>query len=223
MRVPRRERPATVDGGVPGSAVDSVFASGRGSAGTKESLTQAGDRSPSSRPTAAGTQRRLQALMARCWSLQTIAHAEGLRAPQLARALENPAVITPKLAADVSAAYDRLWNIEPPRRTQSERDVADAAGEAARIQGWAPPLAWDDDQIDKPRAEPEPGWERSSRTNMRSADLAEDAQFVRSAGGYERESLDAVAGRLGISRARLEKALSRQRSAEAGKHEREAG
>ena len=58
---------------------------------------------------------------------------------------------------------------------------------------------------------------------MRSADLAEDAEFVRSAGGYEEASLGLIAGRLGISRARLEKALSRQRSAEANEHEREAG
>jgi hypothetical protein len=161
--------------------------------------------------------------MTRCWSLQAIARAEGLRAPQLARALENPAVITPKLAAEVSAAYDRLWNVEPPRRTEIERQLADAAGDAARIRCWAPPLAWNDDQIDKLSAEPEPGWKRRSRTNMRSVDLAEDAEFVRSAGGYEGASLDVVAGRLGISRARLEKALSRQRSAEAGKREREAG
>jgi hypothetical protein len=116
--------------------------------------------------------------MTRCWSLQVMARAEGLRAPQLARALENPGVITPKLVAEVSAAYDRLWKAEPPRRTEVERQLADAAGDAARIRGWAPPLAWDDDQIDKLSAEPESNWERRSRTNMRSTDLAEDAEFV---------------------------------------------
>lgn len=184
---------------------------------------RAGGRAIGGRPTAIGTQRRLQALMTRGWSLQAIARAEGLRAPQLARALENRAVITPKLAADVSAAYDRLWNVEPPRRTEVERQLADAARDAARVGGWAPPLAWDDDQIDRPDAEPEPGWERRYRTTTRSTDLAEDAEFVRSAGGYEGASLDVIAGRLGISRARLEKALSRQRSAEAGEREREAG
>ena len=95
MRVPGRERPVTTGGRARGSAADNVTAPGRGNAGTKESLTWAGDRAPRSAPTAAGTQRRLQALMARCWSLQAIAHAESLRALQLARALENPAVITP--------------------------------------------------------------------------------------------------------------------------------
>jgi hypothetical protein len=213
----------TTVGAARGSAVANVMASRPGNVRTKKSLSRVGDRSPSSRPTAAGTQRRLQALMARGWSLQAIARAEGLRAPQLARALEDPALITPKLAADVSAAYDRLWNVEPPQQTEAERDLADAAAEAARIRGWAPPLAWDDDQIDQPGAEPEPGWERSSRTTMRSADLAADAEFVRSAGGYERASFVVIAGRLGVGRARLEKALSRQRSTEASEHQREAG
>src|SRR5215469_18049203 len=93
-------------------------------------------------PTPIGTQRRLQALMSRAWSLQAIARAGGLRAPQLARALENPRTITPKLANEVSGAYDRLWNAEPPRETQEQREVADAAAKAAKMSGWAPPLAW---------------------------------------------------------------------------------
>ena len=219
MSTCKRERAFTAGTGQP----DSAIGSSPWDAGARGCDRRAGGSAISGRPTAIGTQRRLQALMTGCWSLQAIARAEGLRAPQLARALENPAVITPKLAADVSAAYDRLWNAEPPRRTEVERQLADAAGDAARIRGWVPPLAWDDDQIDKLSAEPEPGWERRSRTNMRSTDLAEDAEFVRSAGGYEGASLDVIAGRLGISRARLEKALSRQRSAEAGEREREAG
>jgi len=77
----------------------------------------------SSGPTAIGTQRRLQALMTQGWWLQAVARAEGLRAPQLGSALENSAVITPKLAAEVSAAYDKLWNAEPPRRTEVERQL----------------------------------------------------------------------------------------------------
>jgi len=215
----KRERAVSAGTGQP----DNTIASSARAAGTRNCGRRAGGRAVSGKPTAIGTQRRLQALMTQCWSLQAIARAEGLRAPQLARALENRAVIMPKLAADVSAAYDRLWNVESPRQTPAERDLADAAVEAARIRGWAPPLAWDDDQIDKPGAEPEPGWERGSGTSMRSTDLAEDAEFVRSAGGYERASLDVIAGRLGIGRARLEKALSRQRSTEASEHEREAG
>lgn len=174
-------------------------------------------------PTPAGTQRRLQALMARSWSLQAIARAGGLRAPQLARALENPRTITPKLAADVSAAYDRLWSAEPPRATQEQCDLADAAAHVARLRGWAPPLAWDDEQIDKPDAEPVLDWKRTARVNIPSADLLEDAYFVRSVGGYGDADVGTVAARLGVSRARLEKAISRQRLAQPGGRELEAG
>jgi hypothetical protein len=130
-------------------------------------------------PTPVGTQRRLQALMSRSWSLQAIARAEGLRAPQLARALENPRTITPKLAAQVRRAYDRLWNADPPGATPEQRELADAAADAARSRGWAPPLAWDDAQIDKPDGQPVTDWRRSNRVTLRSADLAEDADFVR--------------------------------------------
>lgn len=174
-------------------------------------------------PTAAGTQRRLQALMARSWSLQTLARTAGLRAPKLARALENPATITPEFASEVRAAYDQLWNREPPRQTQTERELAEAASQTARLRGWAPPLAWDDEQIDNPKAEPSAGWQRSGRKTLRSPDLLEDAEFVRSSGGYQKASVGDVAQRLGVTRAQLEKAISRQRSPRSGGRELEAG
>jgi DNA-binding phage protein len=161
--------------------------------------------------------------MSRSWSLQAVARAAGLRAPQLARALENPRTITPKLANEVSAAYDRLWNGEPPRETREQRELADAAANVARKGGWAPPLAWDDDQIDRPDGQPVPDWRRSARVTMRSADLSEDADFVRAMGGYADADVGIVAARLGVSRARLEKALSRQRTAVARGEELEPG
>ena len=174
-------------------------------------------------PSPIGTQRRLQALMSRSWSLQAIARVEGLRAPQLSRALENPATITPKLAAEVSSAYDRLWDAEPPYSTQAERDLGDAAVEQARLHGWAPPLAWEDDQIDKPGSKPVADWRRSARVTIPSAELAEDAEFVRTAGGYADADVGVVAMRLGVSKARLEKAISRQRVGQVGRQELEAG
>ena len=88
-------------------------------------------------PTPAGTQRRLQALMARSWSMEAIAHETGLRAPKLARALENPATIPPKLADGVIAAYDRLWDKTPPRATPEQLELAEAAVTVARQRGWA--------------------------------------------------------------------------------------
>lgn len=172
-----------------------------------------------SEPTPVGTVRRLQALMHQSWSLRAIAGVSGLRAPQLERALENPATITPKLAADVSAAYDWLWDAKPPYASQAERDAGDAAADIARARGWAPPLAWEDDGIDKLDGKPVADWQRRARVNIPSADLVEDADFVRTVGGYADADVGLVATRLGVSRARLERAISRQRSARAGGHE----
>jgi hypothetical protein len=174
-------------------------------------------------PTPVGTQRRLQALMRRSWSVNAIARAGGLRGLQLERALGNPATITPRLSADVSAAYNRLWDATPPRATQAERDAGDAAASLARSRGWAPPLAWEDDQIDRPEGQPVAAWQRSERSSIPSADLVEDADFVRTMGGYGEADVSVVAMRLGVSRARLEKAISRQRSAKSGGHELEVG
>jgi hypothetical protein len=174
-------------------------------------------------PTPVGTQRRLQALMRQSWSLDAIARAGGLRGPQLERALANPATITPRLSVDVSAAYDRLWDARPPRATPTERDAGDAAASLARTRGWAPPLAWEDDEIDRPEGQPVAAWQRSARVSIPSAELVEDADFVRTMGGYAEADVSVVAMRLGVSRSRLEKAISRQRSAKSGGHELEVG
>lgn len=163
-------------------------------------------------PTPAGTQRRLQALMARSWSIKAIAHETGLRAPKLARALENPATITPKLADGVIAAYDKLWDKTPPRDTPAQRELAEAAETVARQRSWAPPAAWDDEHIDDPMAKPAEGWRRRSRTQHRKAELAEDAQFVANTDGSSPTRTRDVAERLGVTTPALQKALSRQRA-----------
>lgn len=180
----------------------------------RKALGRAGPRVRNSDPTPCGTQRRLQALMARGWSVPTVASATGMRPLQLARALENNACITPTLAAEVSEAYDKLWDRPPLLVSDADRSLAAASARLAQQSGWAPPLAWDDDQIDRPDGRPAKGWQPPARRTRRSAELAEDAQFVRSAGGYREASMRAIADRLGVRQARLEKAVSRQRAAE---------
>ena len=139
-------------------------------------------------PTQLGTQRRLQAPMARSWSMQAVARSVGPRARQLARALENRGTITPKLAAAVSQAYDQLCNKTPPVSTPAECALANAAGTAARLRGWDLPEAWRDDQIDQPDAQPAGSWMRTNRTTRRPADLAEDARFLHSSRGHDHAS-----------------------------------
>jgi hypothetical protein len=168
-------------------------------------------------PTPAGTQRRLRALAARGWSPETIERVTGLPADASARALDRG--VSTQTAARVAAVYDALWDQQPPLATDADRKLAAAAAGRARSARWAPPLAWDDDELDRDDAKPAAGWQRSSSRQMRSAAMAEDAAFVREHGGYRHASVGQVAMRLGVSRAALEKALTRAAHAQ---HDREA-
>jgi hypothetical protein len=171
-------------------------------------------------PSAAGTQRRIQALMARAWSPDAIEQASEVPAACIRRALADRASVTPELAGGVARAYDALWAKEPPRASAQERSAADAHQEHAQRNGWAPPLAWDDDEIDLDDARPADGWQRSGRHTIPAAELVEDASWVREQGGYRLASNSEVAMRLGVSRDLLEHAYHRQRARGA---EREAG
>jgi hypothetical protein len=160
-------------------------------------------------PSAWGTQRRLMALMNRSWAPQAIQRATGIPAAEITNALTDHAAISPGLAERVAAAYDRLWDQQPPRATPEDRQLAAATAAHARRRGWPPPMAYDDDLIDLPGGAAAPGWQRGTRTKRRWADFAEDIAFVREHGGYRQAPLAVVAMRLGVTRAALEQAHSR--------------
>lgn len=100
---------------------------------------------------ACGTRRRIQALRALGHSLSVIAAAAGytkghgsLRYP----ALETTATVTRDVERRIKRAYDALSMFRP------EGTWAETARAHAERLGWVPPLAWDDDAIDDPDAEP---------------------------------------------------------------------
>jgi hypothetical protein len=162
-------------------------------------------------PSAEGTQRRLRALAARSWSPQAIQKETRIPAPLISSGLYSRDDITTHLAQTVADAYDQLWNRDPPNAAPEDREAAQTIALRAARSGWAPPLAWDDDQIDLPRARPERGWKPGNRITRRAVDLVEDAEFVRQHGGYQGASINQVAMRLGIKRDRLEQAYIRAR------------
>jgi hypothetical protein len=166
---------------------------------------------PSAGPSAVGAQRRLRALAARSWSPQAIEKETRIPAPLISSALYSRDDITQHFAQTVADAYDRLWNRDPPNPTPEDREACQATALRAARSGWAPPLAWDDDQIDLPGARPERGWKCGNRITRRAVDLVEDAEFVREHGGYQDASVSQVAMRLGIKRDRLEQAYFRAR------------
>jgi hypothetical protein len=66
-------------------------------------------------PTAVGSQRRIQALMARSWSAEAIGEASGISTDDVRTALEHPAAISHEVASGIAQAYDALWDAQPPR------------------------------------------------------------------------------------------------------------
>lgn len=136
---------------------------------------------------AAGSVRRVLALRALRWPVQTLQGRYGT-------ALHPPARdrTTARYARTVRRVYDDLSGTPGPS--------AKVAALAAR-NGWAPPLAWEFVDIDDPRAVPDPC--TRARGQRRPAELLEDIEFVMRTTGA---SLSAAAARVGVSRDTLWKA-----------------
>jgi hypothetical protein len=169
---------------------------------------------PSALTGATGTHRRVQALTAAGWSQARIAARLGMSPGNFATMMRREQV-TADTATAAWAVYDELWNQQPPETGHREKIAAARARNYARANGWAPALAWDDDVIDLPDGKPVEGWQRSSRTTRPAAELAEDAAELAGQGYTPEHS----AGRLGVSRAALDKALSRSRDATEQEHD----
>lgn len=95
---------------------------------------------------AVGTQRRLRALHRIGWPWRTLAERLGMDERHFWSLVMRRGTTRPDKAAAVAALYDELWDVPGP----SARAVQNA-----ERRGWAPPLAYDDDTIDDPAAEPQ--------------------------------------------------------------------
>ncbi len=165
-----------------------------------------------------GTQRRLQALATRGWSSGAIGQATGIPAADITAAITDPQDTAADLSTRVAQAYNLLWDRQPPQATPHDQVMTRATRAEAERNGWAPPMAWDDEVIDLPDSQPAQGWKPPARPHHRAADLVEDAEWVRSHDGYRHASVAQVAARLGVTWAALAKAHERvvNREAEAG-------
>lgn len=123
-----------------------------------------------------GSIRRLQALHARGWSFSAIGRVLGCSHQNISQILSERALLHPKTAQKVANVYEALWDRQPPLRTPWERNAAVRALNRARRHGWAPPLAWDDIDLD----EHAPTVERDRRlVDDVAVDLAVEGQPVR--------------------------------------------
>lgn len=87
-----------------------------------------------------GARRRLQALVALGWTLESVSHKTGIPVPALKRVTYG---MVNKCQSEtfrrISDAYDRLSGTVPPPGRYTTR-----ARTLAARRAWVPPLAWDD-------------------------------------------------------------------------------
>jgi transcriptional regulator with XRE-family HTH domain len=96
-----------------------------------------------------GTARRIRALAAIGWSLTQQANRIGWAVQNYARMTDTVWPVTVATARLIADLYDELSMTPAPAgysATRTQRMALD--------KGWAPPLAWDDDEIDDPKASP---------------------------------------------------------------------
>jgi hypothetical protein len=100
-----------------------------------------------------GTRRRVEALATRGWSKARLAPEIGTSYVGLKNRLRAERV-SGRFARAMAEVYDRLWN-QRPEDHGVQGWVADRVRRNAQRDGWAGPLAWDDDTIDDPKAQPQ--------------------------------------------------------------------
>lgn len=150
---------------------------------------------------AAGTRRRIQALVALGWTHKALAPYLGVNSAYVGDLATNGNV-TSRHARTVAAVYDRLWDADPlqhgvtPAAVKRSRNLANK-------NGWPPPLAWDDDSIDDPAAKPQLGTGRRRRGDT----AAEIAWLVESG----ETDTGVIAARVGISEDAVRRSMSRDR------------
>lgn len=103
----------------------------------------------------AGTVRRLQALVACGWSGSKLSQRLGLL-PSNGWPIINGHRdrVTVATATAVRDLYEELWDTPPPADNHRDRIARSRAQRHAAANGWMPPMAWDDDTIDDPHAQP---------------------------------------------------------------------
>lgn len=102
---------------------------------------------------AVGTIRRMRALQRLGWSLRVIAEAAGY-SESWSQGITRQTTVSRRTAETVRRVYDLLSMRIPSQRTTTERSSVMRAKNYAARQGWAAPLDWDEDEIDRPDGRP---------------------------------------------------------------------
>ncbi|MEU8920375.1 hypothetical protein AB0D10_05465 [Kitasatospora sp. NPDC048545] len=111
------------------------------------------DYAPAAVIDATGTTRRLQALIAAGWPYAYLADRLGRTRANLSSLLRR-ARVQAYTARAVRDLYDELWLTDPATRG-ADPEAMSRARACAASNSWAPPGAWDEDEIDNPETAPD--------------------------------------------------------------------
>ena len=118
-------------------------------------------------PTPSGTMWRLRALVAMGHTCTRVAAVTGTPAATLRRVVRGETcTISPELRQAVIGLFDAWWDKTPPQRTRREKLAADNARKHAALNDWPPPAGLDDDELDRPRYQPQCGWRHARGTGV---------------------------------------------------------
>jgi len=129
---------------------------------------------------AVGLHRRIRALGAIGWSSRMLGARYGRSSSWFSHLLRTPRV-TPSTAALVRRMYDDLAMTPPQPVTKNQRGQVTKTKQFAEAHGFPPPLAWDDDSIDDPTAEPAEGWGKPAAVTDESFLTRVDAVVIEAA------------------------------------------
>lgn len=102
-----------------------------------------------------GTTRRIQALVRIGWPAADLAVRLQVHRRRVDQIL-NADRVTAKSARIIKQLYEELWNEDPLSHGVPVHSKARAISRA-EANDWPPPAAWDDDEIDDPNAQGDPG------------------------------------------------------------------
>lgn len=158
-----------------------------------------------------GTRRRLQALMAIGWSQARLCGLIGTSQQNVSLLMRGERRVLKGTAEKVRSVYDQRWSGPPPARNRWEHAGITRARSIAAEHGWPPPMAWDDDSIEDPAAQPDLG----RRVSIFKARIDDAIELLLLGEHPER-----IAARLGVSLAALSMSLRRHAPEHAAAFER---
>jgi hypothetical protein len=117
------------------------------------------------RRNAAGTRRRLQALIGMGHPAASLARRLDIAPRTLSDIVSGTtATVSHGTHVAVRRLYEQLWDQRPPERTTPERRAAAAARRRAAQSGWPTPMGLDDNLIDDPAYHPRSQWRPAAGT-----------------------------------------------------------